>query len=489
MFAYTLLAVAAVSGPCDPGPSAAQIDELESQAFVAMKSAAEKVNVAARTGAVGSAGDAEWATYKSLRAQAEQLRLKRLEAAATCHAAAAQTASPPVSPPLAAPALASSAVVAARPAPAPLAAAPPSARDRRFALGLSGGGATYDEGALISIPITTQTGGVRGTYLLPIGSPPPTAPTAQVINQSVIPASTTSNPQGADLDARAWSNEVNLALVYAPAGQDRAGWRFGARLGLRDLTLKQSLPTPLSGASQSSNFTATYLYRSCVPPLSLNRCYDFYDGASTYTRQFFGVHGGLAQAVDSYVVREQQQRSDGELSARYQTPIDTPLGRLDATFGGGLAGVWYDIKEDSQIALTPPDATTITNLAFQRRASGPGFRASLDMAVTGRIPVALPLRWSLSASAGVENISLTVQDRNRASTLSKQHQVVSAFGSSLTYDISEALSADFTVRRRDDFIVLFAPPAGGGSQLPDGYAVDLHSMTSVLYNLGLSYRF
>jgi hypothetical protein len=482
MFTYALLAMAAVSGPCDPGPSDAQIDALESQAFGAMKVAAEKVNAAARTGAVGSAGDAEWATYKSLRAQAEQLRLKRLEAAAACHAAPASSAvaSVATSPSPTDPALT---------APAPLAAAPPATRERRFAFSLSGGGATYDEGAPIKLPVITETGGVRGTYLLPIGSPPPTAPTSQVINQSTIAPSTTVNPQGAALDAHAWSNEVNLALVYAPAGQDRAGWRFGARLGLQDLTLKQSLPGPLSGAPQYSNFTAVYLYRSCVPPLSLNRCYDFYDGASTYTRQFFEVPGGPAQTVNSYVVREQQQRSDGELSVRRQTAIDTPLGRLDASFGGGLAGVWYDIKEDSQIALTKRDVTTITNLAFQRRASGPGFRASLDLAVAGRVPVSLPLRWSLSTSAGLENVSLTVQDGNHASTLSKQHQVVSAFGAGLTYDLSEALRADLTVRRRDDFIVLFAPPAGGGTSLPDGSAVDLYSMTSVLYNLGLSYRF
>ena len=352
-----------------------------------------------------------------------------------------------------------------------------------------GGGASYDEGAPVGIPFLTETSGLRATYLLPIGSPPPTAPTTPSINTSVIPGSTTLNPQGADLNAHAWSNEVNLALTYAPAGQDRGGWRFGARLGLQDLTLKQSLPEPLTGDGFSqSNFTATYLYRRCGPPLS-SGCYDAYDGVSVVSRQLFGVPGGPAQAVGRYTIREQQQRSEGELSVRYRTPINTPVGRLDATIGGALAGVWYDLKEDNHLSLTQPDATTVTSLAFQRRASGPGVRASLDVAIEGRVPVAAPLRWALSARVGIENVSLTAQDMTHTSTLSKQHQTTSAFGAGLVYDISDALSADFTVRRRDDFVVLFAPPSSGGGQLPDGYAIDLHPMKSTLYNLGLSYRF
>ena len=134
MVAYALLVMAAVSGPCAPGPSDAQIDALESQAFGAMKVAAEKVNAAARIGAVGTAGDGEWETYKSLRAQAEQLRLKRLEAAAACHAASAPASIP------AAPARASSTAVVAESAPAPLVGWPPATRHRRFAVALSGGG-------------------------------------------------------------------------------------------------------------------------------------------------------------------------------------------------------------------------------------------------------------------------------------------------------------------------------------------------------------
>lgn len=69
---------------CDLPAFQAAVEQIEDQAFASLKAANEAVAVAARGGSVGDAGDADWARYKSLRAEAERLRYGQASRFSAC---------------------------------------------------------------------------------------------------------------------------------------------------------------------------------------------------------------------------------------------------------------------------------------------------------------------------------------------------------------------------------------------------------------------
>lgn len=91
---------------CDAVTYEAAIGRIEDQALSDMKMANEAVARAARQGAVGTAGDAEWNAYKADMALAEQVRLASAPVLAACQRPAeqqAQAAPPPPPPAVAGP--------------------------------------------------------------------------------------------------------------------------------------------------------------------------------------------------------------------------------------------------------------------------------------------------------------------------------------------------------------------------------------------------
>jgi len=184
------------------------------------------------------------------------------------------------------------------------------------------------------------------------------------------------------------------------------------------------------------------------------------------------------------------------LSADYSWQAPSPIGKLNIHAGLAFGVNWYEIKRDDLIAWTGSEIasgqiqdlpTTIEDA--ERRASGPGFRGSVSLGMSGPVWRDWPLQWSIFGSEGDEVVDLTVQSSTTTQSITiGRTKPVSSFGAGLRYDVNHSVSLDFNVVQRQDFY--FSVIAGGpGQALGDGTSVDLRTALSTLYTFGLSYKF
>lgn len=494
MVLFALMAAQAVvaSNACVPSVSQSDIDRVEDRAFAAMKSASEQVANAARSGAVGSAGDAEWASYKALRAQAETMRLQAAREAAGCQAPVLAQAAPRPS----------EEVVAALPVAEP---APDHSRsDKHFTIGFKEGAVDYGIRSPINIPVTTSTGTIPLVSNLAVytGSPPPfsSLPINRVGSPQITSNTTVPGPQ---LSANSWSNNHTVFISYKPSGENEAGWRFTERVNEEDFHLKQYLGGTITAAApQMGQASSVQFQTGCFPaqPFPPFNCGQ-YVATAPFTEQRYVLNGfgPIGNQISFYNIDQSTQSARAATSAAYEQPFNTPLGRIKLSLGGSATAAWYRFKQSSSITYGETasflgQAYSITDPLGAYDASGPGFRGTVDLKIAGQFPYGLPLKWRLFGSKGVEYVDLRVSspDQNQNSLITNssfsRSKDVSEFGAGLDYIFLDDLALQFDVSQRKDFYISVLSGTTGTS-IGQGQTIDLRTAEGVLYSLGLAYSF
>lgn len=483
MFPIVLLLAASSLSParCDDVPTAERIDQLEDKAFASMKAANEAVADAARKGSVGAAGDAEWAAYKGYRAEAEQLRLKRL----SCQSQ--QRTDKTISE-------VALKVAAASQAPSA------EASDRhggRFNLSLNLSAGDYRIGSAKTVSSVSQSGTADLSANIRGGAnavfPPTIKGSFAQINNVVTGAPTIATTH---LVTRSWSTQPSLSLGFAPSGQDHDGWRFQATGGHEAFYLKQFLGARLPlVASQTLDATDVPLISAVsATPISF----------ATYgaTGVPFNAHSYLlntydpitrtvgvlsSDAVNFYNTTQHATKSELEVKIDYRkSALNRDFGHLELAAGITVGVSHRALKEDTFIDVVQGVSPRI--FSFERHAVGVGFDAAINVEVTGGFS-RWPFRWGLSASDGVETVSVDVQDANHGSNQVQRTKPTSYFGGSLAYDFRPGLSGGLAVGRRQGTYLSFVDGAALGTLLGDGGVVDVRTASSTRYSLFLEYHF
>lgn len=478
--------------PCDPAAHAAAIDNLEDQAFAAMKAATEKVAEASRRGAVGAAGDAEWASYKSLRAQAEQLR-------AQPGGCPSQVAAAPVAAPVAA-----RPVIAQAEAPAALAteAAPPV---RRFRAELSVFEADRQPSSASRLSMRTVNGQVMQNNFTrtPVPLPPPTTPPTFppiVPNQGFQLLSVGPVQEGARPSVRSWSSGAALSMDFAPAGLGAEGWRWTASLeGLTEETRSDMAPgggytytpgTPQYRCFLSGTFTVVY---SCGYELTTGVTSNQYILPTQSNNSGPGPFALLSR--DS--VRQTSKRLNGRLGLARDFALGSPIGGLTASLGGELGLGWWTLEErESVVAEASWD--------FYRSADGPTALVGLTGELGGPVWRTSNLRWSIRSAVDYEMSDLTATARanyhyfsfdvpSESTVQNLDDQFTGRLGARLDYSRGPMGAFVSLERRRDLSLVSNVSGLGADGRASkrflDGSSVAVWPVYSSRLTLGVNYGF
>jgi hypothetical protein len=246
MFSVLVLALAATSGGgadeataaarrCDTPAYEAAVGRIEDQALEAMKAANVAVARAARSGPVGTAGDAEWNDYKSRMALAEQVRLANQPILATCQAGPGPSRVSQAAPEL-------------PPAPSRSEGVSETAPQQHFRIEVGDGAADYHISSTTSIPVVSQS----GSYV--VTSPSPAGPVTYP-GGTFVP-STSTQTGSVRLKTDAWENQAHVNSTFAPDGFDRPGWRFLTGLEFDTGTIHQHLAAPLVASAPNIELSA-----------------------------------------------------------------------------------------------------------------------------------------------------------------------------------------------------------------------------------------
>lgn len=490
----------AVTQPCDPAARLAEIDRIEDQAFAAMKRATEQVADAARAGATGTAGDAEWATYKQLRARAEQLRAQR----GNCPTERVSLAPPP---PVTG---ATPAAVATTPAARGLPARDWAPRSGRFRFEVSGYLADAQPSAASRLGVETVSGvlfqndGLWSSSPTPSGPPPTFQIPAPDIRGNFAGSDATVSPvrDGPRPHVRSWSSGQTLAVSFAPLGQDVDGWRWTARLtnGL-DKTKSDTTFAPINyvvtgpstvtyGCGYSFISLGQIQYTQCGyrsrTPVSLDRY--------LLTNKYINGDSGRRTIVSADYLTQTSKRLDGGLELARDFTIASPLGALKASAGAEIGFGWWTIEERESIRSDE-------SYDFYRSADGPTAMIGLTGQLGGPVWGAEGLRWSVRSGLGYQVADLTAIERlqvgasyTTGSTVQNlSDEMVGRLGARLDFlhgPVGMFLAVD---RRRDLSLVsaVTAPGANGrASKLFDyGTSVSVWPVYSSRLTFGLNYGF
>jgi len=474
--AFEELAVAAAS-LCDPAALHASVNQLEDRAFAALKAANEAVAKAARQGRVGTAGNAEWETYKQLREQAEDLRIANAQSLASC-------------PPPPSYSTASLAPLGSVARPDPVREPRPSGP--RWTLAYTEGVARDHIKASEAIPMTLESGSYSfWTGMLRSPNPPPPPPLLTALpypggNASRDPTVSLGGA-AAILSSRSWSDSHALSVAFAPGGQDAPGWRFEAKAEISDLTRKQALPHALHSALSFSDISAvTAQFGQQAPDYQYAYEY-FYLGRFSQTH--FTAGDRSVTDLDLYNISEKQSRRHVDATASYETWVATPIGRLALRPIGGLGLGWYDLTEQSALHLPAATNQPEATLLLDRRASGPGVRAFAGAEVTGRVWRSTPLTWSVSGQAGLESVALEIQDWRHGATWFRYSMPVSAVKLAFKYDVNDRAALSLDVSKIWEFYANFRHYQAAGTPLTDGGRVQLLVYDAVQYSASMYYAF
>jgi len=409
MFLSAIAAAAIAAGPvdasCDPSGANAAIEATEDRAFAALKAANEAVAKAARTGTVGDAGDAELRTYKTLRAEAERLRM---ESAKACYAALA-AASPP-------PAVAPSPVQ-----PAPSASPLESEPRQRFAVSLSGGLRDIQAKAISRYVRNVETGTVN-EYFLPVSQ------ANSPVSTSNFSGSLTETGDAPAKSVKAWGSSVDLAFSFAPEGQGEAGWLWTLDLGYRDLQTK-SLTNYLGGVALTGPSVLKPNYGSGPFFNVINS----YHRTTPAVRVDYGTIGSLSPvlSIEGNLVTQDDQSYDLTLGVarRFLTP--SPVGELGITMGGSVTGSWRSLTEKEGVSGRQYFSIPFV-MAYRRTARGFGVGAEVNGGLDGPLPevAGVDLRWTVFGGAGLQASDLTATSSATSSTTQYSQ---TAFLSDATY--------------------------------------------------------
>lgn len=468
MFSVIALALAAASGgPADEASAAARrcdtpayeaaVGRIEDQALGDMKAANEAVALAARAGAVGTAGDAEWNAYKADLALAEQVRLANAPALAACQRPSR-----------------------AQGAPGPPPAEPTATRHVR--IGVSEGRASADIHSTTAIPILNQSGLYAITSSIP--NTPVTFPGGTF-------TATTSTPTGNSvrLKSRAWENQLRVGATFASGGFDAPGWRLSGTLGFDSGTIHERLARPLAAAAPNIDLAATAQVSCVVFSAFSGQCFD-YALAVPFTGQALQIPGPFgppfASRVNSYDVRQSVRRFSAEAGAERVFGLASPLGDLDLALGADIGARWWSFDMTRAI-----DADTI-QFSNHNRGQGPGFSAKAKLAIGGRVG-GWPLRWTLFGDYGAEWVDLTIHDDQNFSAVLNRTRPVYDLGGALEYDLSKAISLTFMVKdERVPYLSSFlASGRAPGAFINDGSGTffTLLDANALSYSVMLGYSF
>lgn len=488
-----------VAQPCDTAARLAEIDRIEDQAFAAMKRATEQVAEAARAGATGTAGDAEWTTYKQLRARAELLRAQRGE----CPTERVNLAPPPVTAPPATPA---ATTLAARDLPARDWA--PSSGRFRFEAGAYLADAQPSAASRLGVETVSgvlfQNDGLGSFSPTPSGPPPAFQIPAPTITGALPGTVTNVSPvrDGPRPHVRSWSSGQSLALSFAPQGQDVDGWRWTARLtnGLdktkSDTTFAPinyvvtGTPTVTYGCGGSFISLGQIQYYQCgyrsSTPLSLDRY--------LLVNNLINGETGRRTVVSADNLTQTSKRLDGGLELARDFTIASPLGALTASAGAEIGFGWWTIEERESIRSD-------FSYDFYRSADGPTAMIGLTGQLGGPVWRAKGLRWSVRSGLGYQVADLTATERlqvgdgyTTGSTVQNlSDEMVGRLGARLDFlhgPVGMFLAVD---RRRDLSLVstVTAPGANGRASklFDDGTSVSVWPVYSSRLTFGVNYGF
>ncbi len=457
------------------GPAAqVEVDSLEDQAFAAMKAAHEAVEKAARSEAVGTAGDAEWATYKALRARAEQARRNIARSGPDCD----QVASSPSQ-------AVAAAAAADSPPPPPLGSgAAEPVRRFRFSLATQIGKLDLDRRDRIqteTLNLALQDSVNRTIGQGPFGPILMDIPTALALPLGPSPQiALVSREPGVQLEQsiKAWSERETVGLEYRPLGFDAAGWRWQGTIAAETFTIKGGLPAPFAGGGYQVDGPSTF-----------NGC-----GEKTCT-----IISRITPATTSAVIIGPNALQSLDLDSTRQ--VDTlfeatggvangfDVGGLRLAPGLAVSGGWWALDEDEVIA-----GKLLTGNMFlsrmQRKAEGPTVKVAASVALEGDEILRLPLRWSISGDYGVRWVNLQLHSRGSTGVMATEEltrsRSVAGASASLEYRFSPVLSVKLTADRRE-YVWLDTPlgnPANG-VVLSDGSSAKLrkHGMSTLAARL------
>lgn len=474
----------AVTQPCDPAARLAEIDRVEDQAFTAMKRATEQVAEAARAGATGTAGDAEWTTYKQLRARAEQLRALRGE----CPTERVNLVPRPVTAASATPA---ATTLAARDLPA-RDWAPPSGRFRFEAsayLADAQPSSASRFGVQTLSGVVLQNDGLKATSSTPSG-PPPAFPVSSPLSQDMVTFGSSPVREGLRPHVRSWSSGQTLALSFAPQGQGVDGWRWTARLntGLDKTKSDTAVQAPayvVTGAP--TVYYSCGHYSGCGYSSSTPVNLDTYRITPPNVRE----RGAVAFSAN---LTQTSKRLDGGLELARDFTIGSPLGTLTASAGAEVGFGWWTIEERERVRSNPglrnsyPDAYT-----YYRSADGPTAMVGLTGRLGGPVWGVKALRWSVRSGLGYQMADLTTTVRDSSTLQNLSDEMVGRLGARLDFlqgPVGVFLALD---RRRDLSLVstVSAPGANGRASklFADGSSISVWPVYSSRLTFGANYGF
>lgn len=447
---------------CDLGATEAAVSRLEDQAFNAMKAATEKVALAARTGPVGAAGDAEWAEYKRLRVEADR---RRAEALACRVRTVAAIAPAPVA-------------TAPAEAPPPVVLAPADGGPRRFRFEASVFQADRQPSSAGRFNVETRAGyAYSATPSLPTPALPSLSDSTLVSSRDAV------RPK-----VRSWASGFTLAGEFAPTGLGRDGWRFTTRLGQQQERTKSRIDpvTP--------NYVAmgpAELFNPCPPPY----CSPVYRTPVTLDVVEYASGGPTTSRLLADDLKQVSKKIDLDFGAAREFGLTDAFGGLRATLGGELGAGWWTIEERERLAIFGGAVDVF------RSADGPVGRAALTAALAAPAPLVDGLSWSLRSRIGYEIADLTATSRrvgtigpsSRSTIQDMNDGVTGALGARLDY-VSGPLGGFIALERRRDLSLTSAVSAHGtlgraSERFEDGSAVIVWPVYSSRLTVGVNYGF
>lgn len=437
---------------CDAAAVEVSVARLEDQAFAAMKAATEKVALAARSGPVGAAGDAEWAEYKRLRVEADRLRADAI----ACRAQPVPIAAQPRE----------------TPAPVELARAYDSAAPR-FRVEASGFLADRQPTSAARLGVQTRTG-------YAYSSTPVFQPNSIGLDDSYprAPLRDEHRPH-----VRSWSSGFTLGAEFAPQGLGNRGWRFTSRIG-NQLERTKSRIDPfrsdyvVTGPGQFVE-VCTRCGSAYIFPVTLDVIH--------YSR------GGATARLSTDDVSQTSKKVDVDLGAAWDFPLGGVFRGARASVGGELGAGWWTMEEREQ------QASVIDTF---RSADGPIGRAALTGALSARVPWIDGLSWSIRSRVGYEIADITATSwdyvqygtySNRSIIQDMNDGVIGSLGGRLDY-VRGPLGGFVAVERRRDLSlnsVVTAPGtlARASKSFNDGSALYMWPVYSSRLTVGVNYGF
>lgn len=451
---------------CDAAAFDRAVAEIEDRAFAAAKRAHEAVAQAAVKGAVGTAGDAEWAAYKSLMQQAHQARVEHAGALARCKQGPMQQ------------------VTAA----APPQAMAPAARPLTSRVSVS---TAYMKGSPTPLP------GIA-VYRLPgtfgIGSEDPNAPIAGASFGAGSPDA--ARPTGEVTPAfssRVQEREIRLGFDFAPKGLSEAGWQMGVDLGWSRGSAWDRLQAPLAARAPQADLSAPRTVICILFSTFTGTCRQ-YSISVPASREVYEVGGGLNNAITNYHTDQESRRVLGE--ARLGRTFATNLPVVDRVgVHARLGGEWMSLDQRRYVSGVPAIGGYGPSFAdsLEVKVDGPIARAAAGLELGGPVPLSpIPVRWSVSGDYGREWVSVDGLGQSGQSLKVDANRPTWSAGAALEVQLTSSASIGLEYQRVSRAYFALRPSvAGADGALRDGSGMrlDVGSAEMDAYRLSIRQSF